>query len=136
VGVESGHKDAVFVKEPVRPFLLLVPVLSEGSKQCGEASQTTSRQGMQAHGGHERSRRCPSVRSRGVMRAATLIRVSIASRSGHFPELGSEQAGIDGPCALEDFEVDRDVDQGIKPTDRANVAGFGAESTPGLWPDC
>ena len=44
---------------------------------------------------------------------------------GNLPELGGEQGGVDGPCPLEGFGVDRDVDQGIEPTDRANVARFG-----------
>jgi len=44
----------------------------------------------------------------------------------HFAELGSEQGSVDGPCPLERLGVDGDVDQGIEPTDGANVARFGS----------
>ena len=49
-------------------------------------------------------------------------------------ECGRQQGSIDVARALERFGVDGDVDQGIEPTDRANVARFGPESTPGPWP--
>ena len=52
----------------------------------------------------------------------------------HLAEFGCEQGGVDSPCPLERLGVDGDVDEGIEPTDRANVARFGPESTLGPWP--
>jgi hypothetical protein len=54
VEVESGYGDAVFMEALVRPFLPLIPVLSEGSEQRGEASQSPSSQGMLPQEGQER----------------------------------------------------------------------------------
>ena len=39
--------------------------------------------------------------------------------------LGGEQGDVDGPCPLERLGVNRDVDQRIEPTHRANVACLG-----------
>ncbi len=52
--------------------------------------------------------------------------VSLSRALGDLAQLGSEQGSIDGPCALERFSVDRDVDQGIEPAHRAHVARFGS----------
>ena len=57
-------------------------------------------------------------------------------RLGQLAELGSEQGRIDLACPLKGFDIDRDVDERIETAHRADVARFGSESTPGLWPGC
>src|SRR6266852_6838702 len=75
--------------------------------------------------GDRRAAKPPLCQKRGVKHTAWLTVLNASLSLSDLAERGSERGGVDGPGPLEGFGIDGDVDQGIEPTHRTDVAGFG-----------
>ena len=101
-------------------------MLSEESERCAEASQSAFSRGMQPFGGAGGQEEPALCQKRGMKQTAWLTAPSASLSLGDLAKFGREQAGIDGARPLERLGIDRDIDQRVEPTHRADVARFGS----------